>query len=115
MNNAIATVLYILISTIAVFVTGRILPGVRVDDFTTALLVAVVLGVINAFIRPLLILLTLPINILTMGLFTLVIMGFCAWLTSLIVPGLYIANFWWAIGFAVVLAIINAFFNAIVF
>lgn len=110
----VPTLVYILISTIAVYVTGHILPGVRVENMTTALVIAVVLGIINAFIRPLLLLLTLPINVLTLGLFTLVIMGFCAWLTSLIVPGFYLANFWWAIGFALVLAFINSFLNAII-
>lgn len=113
MDNPLSMILYILVSTVAVFITGRILPGVRVDDYTTALLVAVVLGMINMFIRPILVLLTLPINILTLGLFTLVIMGVCSWITSLLVPGFYLANFWWAIGFSVVLALISAFFNAL--
>lgn len=109
--------LYILISlilsSVAVFVAGSILPGVKLEGFSTAVVVAVVLSLINAFIRPFLILLTLPINVLTLGLFTLVIMGFCSWLVSLVVPGFAFASFWWAIGFALVFAIINNFLNVL--
>lgn len=104
----------LLLSSIAVYVTAQILPGVKLEGFGTAVVVAVVLGLINAFIRPLALIITLPINILTLGLFTLVIMGFCAWLVSQVVPGFTFANFWWAIGFALVLAIINAFLTTFV-
>lgn len=103
----------ILLSTIAVFVTGRILPGVHVDSFGTALVVAIVLGVVNAFIRPLVLILTLPINILTLGLFTFVIIGGLVLLVSKIVPGFVVDGFWWALAFALVLAVINGFLNSI--
>lgn len=109
----IMILLTLILSSIAVYVTAQILPGVRLEGFGTAVVVAVVLGLVNAFIRPLLLLLTLPINILTLGLFTLVIMGFCAWLVSQIVPGFAFASFWWAIGFAFVFAIINSFLNSL--
>ena len=99
----------ILISTIAVFVTGYILPGIQVANVLVALVVAVVLGFINAFIRPILFILTLPINILTLGLFTFVIMALMVMLTSLIVPGFLVANFWWALIFALVFALLNGF------
>lgn len=103
----------IIISTIAVLVTGYILPGIKVDNVITALVVAVVLGFINAFIRPILILLTLPINILTLGLFTFVIMAFCVLLASWIVPGFMVNGFWWALAFAVVFAVLNNFLSAL--
>lgn len=103
----------IIISTIAVLVTGYILPGIKVDNIITALVVAVVLGFINAFIRPILILLTLPINILTMGLFTFVIMAFCVLLASWVVPGFLVNGFWWALAFAVVFSILNNFLSAL--
>jgi putative membrane protein len=76
----------------------------------TALIVAVVLGVVNAFIRPLLLILTLPLNILTLGLFTFVIMALCTLLVSAVVPGFDIDGFWWALAFALILSLINAFF-----
>lgn len=97
------------LSTIAVFVTAHILPGVQVEGWGTALVVAIILKFINAFIRPILLILTLPINILTMGLFTFVIMAFCIILTTFIVPGFVVDGFWWAVAFALMLMLINAF------
>lgn len=102
-------ILTLLLSTLAVFVSAYILPGVHLAGLQTALVVAIVLGLINSFIRPVLFFLTLPINILTLGLFTLVIMGFTSWLVSLIVPGFSFDNFGWAILFSLIFAIINSF------
>lgn len=107
------TLLSLILSTLAVFVTAQIVSGSHVDSATTALLVAIVLGIINAVIRPILLILTLPINILTLGLFTLVIMAVCVLLTSAIVPGFKVDGFWWAMLFAVVCAIINSFLQAL--
>ncbi len=106
--------LSVLVSTIAVFVTAHILPGAHVDSFLTALVVAVVLGLVNAFIRPIVFLLTLPINILTLGLFTLVIIAGMVLLVSAIVPGFHIDGFWWAMAFALVLAVVSGFLNSLV-
>lgn len=106
--------LTIILSTIAVFVTAHILPGVKVAGWGTALVVAVVLGIVNAFIRPLIFILTLPINILTLGLFTFVIISLLVLLVSAIVPGFQVDGFWWALAFALVLAIINGFLNSLI-
>lgn len=106
-------ILTLIISTIAVFVTGKILPGIHVADFSTALVAAVVLAVVNTLIRPLIFILTLPINILTLGLFTFVIMGGLVLLVSAVVPGFQVDGFWWAVAFALVFAIINGFLNAL--
>lgn len=111
-GNYINTVLRIIISTIAVFVAASILPGVHVDSFTTALVVAIVLALINTFIRPLLILLTLPLNILTLGLFTFVIIGMIVLAVTYIVPGFTVDGFLWALAFAFVVAIINGLLNS---
>lgn len=100
-----------LVSGLAVLVAAYILPGVHVANFIVALVVAVVLGVINAFLKPLLILLTLPINILTLGLFTLVINALLVILTTLVVPGFSVDNFWWALLFSVVLSLITYFLH----
>ena len=102
----------LILSSIAVFVAGNILPGVHIDGFSTAIIVAVILGLINAFIRPILLILTLPITILTLGLFSLVIIAFCVMLTSWIVPGFKVDGWLWALVFAIVLAIINGFIGA---
>ena len=109
----IMVLLTLILSSIAVYVTAQILPGVKLEGASTAVVVAVVLGLVNAFIRPLLLIITIPINILTLGLFTLIIMGFCAWLVSQIVPGFEFASFWWAVGFALVFALINSFLNTL--
>jgi len=101
--------LSLILSTIAVFITAYILPGVKLDGWSSALIVAVVLGLINAVIRPLLLILTLPINILTLGLFTFVIIAACVMLASAVVPGFHVDGFLWAMAFGIILAIINSF------
>lgn len=106
--------LSLLISSLAVFITAYLLPGVHLHNFFTAVVVAVVLGIVNAFIRPVLLILTLPLNILTLGLFTFVIIALLTLLVSAIVPGFDIDGFWWALAFALVLAIVNSFFGALV-
>jgi Predicted membrane protein len=103
----------IALSTIAVFVSAQILPGIHLEGWGTAIAVAIVLAIVNTFIRPLIFLLTLPINILTLGLFTLVIMAAMVMLVSAIVPGFHVDGFWWAMAFALVLVIINGFLNAL--
>jgi putative membrane protein len=106
-------VISLIISSLAVFITGYILPGVHIATFFTAFVIAVVLGLVNTFIRPLIFILTLPINILTLGLFTFVIIGGLVMLVSAIVPGFYVDNFLWAIAFAIVLTIVNGFLHSL--
>jgi putative membrane protein len=97
----------IIINTLAVLVTGYILPGIHLRSFWTALAVAIVLGIVNAILRPIIFILTLPINILTLGLFSFVIIGLLVYLVSAIVPGFKVDNFGWAILFALIVALIN--------
>jgi putative membrane protein len=104
--------IHILISAIAVYVTARLLPGVTLATFATALEVAVVLGLVNAIIRPILLILTLPINIMSLGLFTFVVIGFCVELVAKLVPGFKVASFLWALAFAGVLWLVNTFLHA---
>jgi putative membrane protein len=96
-----------LLATLAVLLTSYLLPGINLNGLTTAVLVALVLGVINAVIRPILFILTLPINILTLGLFTLVINAVLVMLTAAIIPGFEVNNFWWAMLFSIILAVVN--------
>jgi putative membrane protein len=105
--------LNILVSAVAVLVTGKLLSGVTIDGFGTAVLVAIVLGIVNAVLGPALFYLTLPINVLTLGLFTFVIIAGLVMLTAAIVPGFRVASFWWALGFAFVLALVNSAFHAL--
>lgn len=101
----------LLINAIAVFITGYILPGVKLDDFLTALIVAVVLGVLNAFIKPILVFLTLPITVLSLGIFLLVINAIVILIVDALVPGFRVSGFWWAVAFSLVLTLINSFLN----
>ena len=101
-----------ILSALAVLVAAYILPGVHVASFTIALVAALVLGIINAVLKPILILLTLPINILTLGIFTIVINALLILLTARIVPGFEVNGFWWAIILSIVLAIINFFLHS---
>lgn len=95
-----------IVMTIAIIFSTYILPGITLSGFWTALLVALVLGLLNAFIKPLILILTLPINILTLGLFTLVINAAIILMVSAIVPGFNVDGFWYALLFSIVLSII---------
>jgi len=100
-----------IISALAILAAAYILPGVHVTSFVAALVAAVVLGIINAFIKPVLLILTLPITILTLGLFTLVINAFVIILAANLVPGFSVDSFWWALIFSIVLSIIGSFLH----
>jgi len=95
------------VSGLAVIIAAYLLPGVQIEGFLAALVTALILGLINAIIRPILILLTLPLNILTLGLFTFVINALLIMLAAVIVPGFAVQGFWWALLFGIVLAIVN--------
>lgn len=99
-----------LIAALAIGISAYIVPGVTLT-LVGALIAAVVLGALNLFIRPILIVLTLPINIITLGLFSLVINAFLVLMVAYVVPGFSIPDFWTALLFALVLAIINWVFH----
>jgi len=99
-----------IISALAIGIAAYFIPGVQVT-LIGALVLAIVLGLLNLFIRPILLLLTLPINILTLGLFTLVINTLLIMLASGIVKGFNVSGFWPAFWFSIVLAIINIIFR----
>jgi len=88
-------------------ILSKFLPGIQVASFRTAFWAAIVLSLVNLFIRPLLLILTLPANILTLGLFTFVINALMIWLVSAIVPGFVIAGFWWALAVALILTAVR--------
>jgi putative membrane protein len=95
------------INAASVFLLPYLLPSVSVKSFGTALIVALVIGLLNTFIRPVLFVLTLPITILTLGLFTLVLNGLMFWLASRFIDGFNVAGFWWAVLAAIVYSIIS--------
>lgn len=100
-----------LISTLAIIIAAYLIPAVEIDGLFSAFVAALVLGLINTVLKPILIILTLPINILTLGLFTLVINAGLVLLTDVIVPGFAIAGFWWAMLFSVVLSLLTFALN----
>jgi putative membrane protein len=96
-----------LINSLALLTVAYVLPGIDVADFTTAMIAAVVLGLVNAFIRPLLILLTLPVTLLTLGLFIFVINGLLFWMVGSWLQGFTVAGFWSGFFGAIVYSIIS--------
>lgn len=104
-----------LISALSIFLLSQYLSGFKVDNFTTSLIVALVLGVINAFIKPIVLLLTLPINIITLGLFTFIINAGLLLVTDWLVSGFAIQGFEAAIIAAIALWLINLVINLVAF
>lgn len=104
----------ILITSILVLVIARFMKGVVVNSFTTSLLVAIVLGLFNVFIKPIFVILTLPFTIFTLGLFLLVINAVIILLCANIVGGFAVDTFWTALLFSVVLSLSQSILFAIV-
>ncbi|MGI5826374.1 MAG: phage holin family protein [Patescibacteria group bacterium] len=107
-------ILFFIISAVAIALAAYLIPGVMIQNFLSLILVAIVWGIINVLIRPLILLLTLPINILTLGLFTFVINALLVLLVSAIVPGFKIRDFGSALLFAIVVWLINWFLSALI-
>src|SRR5260221_11954822 len=96
-----------LVSALVIIIAAYILPGVHVVNLWTALVVALVMGILNLFVKPLLVILTLPFTIITFGLFLLVINALLVLLASSIVPGFTVDGFWWALLFSLVVSLIK--------
>lgn len=101
---------HLLVSTIAILVTDYLLDGVSVTILSSVVL-AVVLGVINIFIKPVVKMIALPITVMTLGLFSLVINALFIMLSAKIVPGFAVTGFWSAFWFSIVLSLVSALFN----
>ena len=103
----------IIITAVLVLLISNFMPGVHVDGFSTALIVAVVLGLLNIFIKPILVILTLPVTILTLGLFLLVINALIILLCTKIVGGFSVDTFWTALFFSVILSLLQSIMNGL--
>lgn len=97
-----------ILSAVDILLAAYLLPGVYIRDFKTALLVALVLGIINVTIKPVLFILTLPVTVLTLGLFVLILNALMIYLVTALVPGFYITSFWWALLFGLLVSIFNS-------
>lgn len=100
-----------ILSAIAILIAAYLLPGVDVESFWSALIVAVVLAIMNATLKPLLILLTIPITLVTLGLFLLVINAIIILFIDTLIDGFHVSNFWWALAFSLVVSILGALFD----
>ena len=96
-----------LVNALALLALPYVFPWVRVDSFGAALIAALVLGLINTLIRPLLILLTLPVTVLTLGLFIFVINGLLFWWVGSFVDGFHVSGFWSGVFGAIVYSLIS--------
>lgn len=103
----------IIVTAVLVLILAHFMPGVRINGFTTALIVAVVLGLLNIFIKPIIVLFTLPVTVFTLGLFLLVINALMVLLCTKIVGGFEVNTFVTAFIFSIVLSVLQSVMNLI--
>ena len=107
-------ILRFLLTGVGVVLAAYLLPGVSVDDYGSAILVAVVLAIANVIVKPILIVFTIPLTIFTLGLFLLVINAIIILLVDYFVPGFTVGGFWWALAFSLILSVFNSMFSDLV-
>jgi putative membrane protein len=104
-----------ILNSVALLAVAYVLPGILVASFWSAMLAALVLGFLNALVKPVLILLTLPITIVTMGLFLLVLNALMFWLAGSVFEGFRVDGFWWAVAGAILYSLIASLFSMLIF
>jgi putative membrane protein len=104
----------LLLTSVAILIAGYFLPGIHVDSFWTALVVALVLSFLNVFLKPLMVLLTIPFTVITFGLFLLVINAVIILIASSWVNGFKVDGFWWAMVFSIILSFISSLLESLV-
>lgn len=107
-------IIRILITALALLIVEHFIPGISINSFYTAVLAAIILGVLNLFVRPILIILTLPINILTLGLFTFIINASIFWFVASFVEGFSVSGFLPALLGSIVVSILSTFGNKLI-
>lgn len=103
-------VMRIIINSIVAFALAYILSGVSIDSFWTAIILAVVLGILNAIVKPLLVVITFPITLVTFGLFLFVINALIILLADKLLDGFQTKSFWWALLFGLLLSLVSSLF-----
>ena len=111
LTDAQRTVIRILLNAAALVLTAGLFESINLEGFFSAILAVMILAFINAFIRPIFLLLTLPLTVMTLGLFTLVINAMLFKLTSVLVPGFHVGGFWSALGGALIYSILVLLIN----
>jgi putative membrane protein len=104
-----------LLNAVALLVVAYVLPGIVVASFWSAMLAALVLGFLNTLVKPFLILLTLPITVVTMGLFLLVLNALVFWLAGSLFRGFQVDGFWWAVAGALLYSLISGLFSMMLY
>lgn len=107
-------ILQLIIASVAVYFTAWLLPGIEVKSFGSAIIVAIVLGILNAVVKPILQFISFPITILTLGLFLLVINTVIILLASWLIGSFHVENFWWALIFSIILSIVMSLLEALI-
>lgn len=103
-----------ILNAVTLLIVAYVLPGIVVSSFWSAMFAAAVLGLINMLVKPIFILLTLPITIVTLGLFLLVINALMFWLAGSILKGFQVNGFWWAVGGALFYSVISGFLTSLI-
>ena len=106
-------IIKLLISAFAVIIIAKFLPGVTLDSYTTAIIVAVVIAILNVLVKPILIILTLPITIVTLGLFLLIINAIIIKLASNLIDGFAVDSMWIALLFSILLYVLQSILNSL--
>ena len=101
-------IIKLIINAIAVFILAHILPGIHVNSYITALCIAIVLALLNTLVKPVLILLTLPITIFSFGLFLLIINGLIILFADYMINGFHVNNIWSAVLFSILLSVLQS-------
>ncbi|MDZ7673190.1 MAG: phage holin family protein [Halanaerobiales bacterium] len=103
----------LIITMAALFITSYILSGMSIQGLFSGFVAALILGIANVIIKPIFIVLTLPLTLITMGLFLFIVNGLMLWLAAAIVPGFFIAGFWTAVFGSIILSIVTWFLNSV--
>ena len=101
----------LILYSVAILLTSYLLPGVQVDNFGYAFILAALLALLNITVKPILILLTIPFTIFTLGLFLLVINAVIILIADSFIPGTHVDGFWWALLFSIIVSILNGLFT----
>ncbi|HET8578949.1 MAG TPA: phage holin family protein [Methylomirabilota bacterium] len=109
-----AFLIRVAVNTMAIALAAKVIPGVEVDSVVSALAAGFLLGIVNALVRPVLLILTLPITFVTLGLFILVVNGACFWFVAWLIDGFRVKGFWAALGGALVVSAVSWVLTALV-
>jgi putative membrane protein len=106
--------LRIVVYTLALLLAAQVVPGLRLEGLASALVAGLLLGLVNAIVRPILVVLTFPITLLTLGLFLLVLNAFCLWLVAVFVSGFHVDGFWPAFWGALLVSVVSWVLTALI-